>query len=307
MRIVAEGLQFPEGPIWMQDDSLVVVEIRRGTLTRIWGEGRKEIIADLGGGPNGAAIGPDGACYVCNNGGFNFVEENGVWLIRGQSLDYAGGRIERVDLETGTFERVYDRCGSASLNGPNDLVFDSHGGFYFTDLGKQRARDYDVGAVYYATPDGQKINEVISPILHPNGVGLSPDGRWLYVSETHTGRLYRWEIVAPGSVSKSADRTTSPPHGGELLFTPSRYQLFDSLAVEAGGAICIGTLAQGGITIVYPDGSLPDFVPIPRDSYITNICFGGQDLRRAFLTCSHTGVVVEMEWPRPGLRLAFVG
>ncbi len=67
--ILAEGLQFPEGPIAMPDGSVILVEIKRGTLTRVW-NGRSEVIAKIGGGPNGAAFGPDGAVYITNNGGF---------------------------------------------------------------------------------------------------------------------------------------------------------------------------------------------------------------------------------------------
>ena len=65
---VTDGLRFPEGPVAMADGSVLCVEIRRGTLTRVTPDGRKETVAQLGGGPNGAAIGPDGACYICNNG-----------------------------------------------------------------------------------------------------------------------------------------------------------------------------------------------------------------------------------------------
>ena len=72
MRVVAEDLWFPEGPVWVGDGSVLVVEIRRRTLTQIWLDGRKRIVAELGGGPNGAALGPDGHVYVCNNGGFAF-------------------------------------------------------------------------------------------------------------------------------------------------------------------------------------------------------------------------------------------
>ena len=69
MEMITDGLQFTEGPVVMADGSIVLVEIRRGTLTRVLPDGRHEIIAHLGGGPNGAAVGPDGAMYVCNNGG----------------------------------------------------------------------------------------------------------------------------------------------------------------------------------------------------------------------------------------------
>jgi gluconolactonase len=67
MRTIASGLRFPEGPIAMDDGSVVLVEIERGTLSRVNPGGSIEVIAELGGGPNGAAMGPDGAISVCNN------------------------------------------------------------------------------------------------------------------------------------------------------------------------------------------------------------------------------------------------
>src|SRR5690606_37182632 len=77
-REVTGGLMFPEGPVGMREWSVLVVEIARGTLTRILPDGMHQIVAHTGGGPNGAAIGPDGRCYVCNNGGFKWHEEPGV-------------------------------------------------------------------------------------------------------------------------------------------------------------------------------------------------------------------------------------
>ena len=71
-KIKAKDLKFPEGPICMNDGSIILVEIARGTLSMINTSGSTDVIANLGGGPNGAAIGPDGFCYVCNNGGFEW-------------------------------------------------------------------------------------------------------------------------------------------------------------------------------------------------------------------------------------------
>ncbi len=174
-RTIARGLRFPEGPIAMPDGSVVLVEIGRGTLTRVKSNGAVEVIAELGGGPNGAAIGPDGKCYVCNNGGFKWIERNGRLYPSEQPDDYRGGSIQRVDLNTGKFETLYDACDGRKLCGPNDIVFDRSGGFWFTDHGKTRARERDRTGVFYARADGSRITEAIFPLEGPNGIGLSRD------------------------------------------------------------------------------------------------------------------------------------
>ena len=74
MEEVAGDLQFPEGPISLADGSVLVVEIQSGNLSRITPSGSKSVLAHCGGGPNGAAIGPDDHVYVCNNGGFGWAD-----------------------------------------------------------------------------------------------------------------------------------------------------------------------------------------------------------------------------------------
>ncbi len=304
VRVVADDLWFPEGPVWVGDGSLLVVEIRRKTLTRIWPDGRKALVANLGGGPNGAAMGPDGHCYIANNGGFRFTQRaDGRWVTAGTPEDYVTGRIERVNIETGKFETLYDRIGDQKIRGPNDLVFDAHGGIWFTDPGKTRHRNWDRGSICYARADGSSIREVVFPIHKPNGIGLSPDGNTLYVAETESARLWAWDLKGPGELAAPATASPSSPHGSRLVWGSPDYRRFDSLAVEANGNICVGTLDKGGITVCRPAGGGADFVPVPGDTHVTNICFGGPDLRKAYITLSYAGQLVEMDWPRPGLRL----
>jgi gluconolactonase len=301
VREVASGLRFPEGPIAMPDGTIVLVEIARGTLTRVW-NGKTEVIATLGGGPNGAALGPDGAVYVTNNGGFEWHDRGGLLFPGDRPANYETGRIERIDLKTGKVERLYDKCNGLRLNGPNDLVFDKHGGFYFTDLGKGYGRLHDRGAVHYATADGKRIKEVVFPIDMPNGCGLSPDETSLYVAQTMAGRLMKFDIKAPGELA--------PPTGplqGDLVCGMPGLQLFDSLAVEADGRVCVATIGfpTGCISSIAPDGSYEQ-VPF-MDPLVTNICFGGKDMKTAHVCLSATGKLVETVWARSGLKLNYSG
>ena len=299
MREIASGLEFPEGPVALSDGSVLVVEIKRGTLTRVAADGKTTVVARCGGGPNGAAMGPDGKVYVCNNGGFEWHSLGGLTIPGNQAADYGGGRIQRVDLGTGKVEDLYTACDGHPLRGPNDLVFDGAGGFWFTDHGKLRERDRDRTGVFYARADGSRIREVIFPLDAPNGIGLSPDGQRLYVAETWTGRVWSWELTGPGELYAGPG---FGPGGGTLLVGLPGYQLFDSLAVDGDGNVCVATLVTGAITVVAPSGEVLDQVTT-GDPLTTNVCFGGKDLRTAYITCSGTGRLVATDWPRPGLRL----
>ncbi|RPH62577.1 MAG: SMP-30/gluconolactonase/LRE family protein, partial [Burkholderiales bacterium] len=243
--------------------------------------------------------------YVCNNGGFRWVTEaDGFVRPVAQADDYETGRIERVNLATGKAERLYERVDAHRLCGPNDLVFDRDGRFWFTDLGKVRERDMDRGALYYASADGSTIRAAASPVMTPNGIALSPDGTVLYYAETEGARLWAFDVTGPGALRKHG---WPSPHGGRLVVAApgSHYQRFDSMAVDALGNLYVATLLHGGITVVSPDGRLSTHLPLP-DRYTTNLCFGGPDRRTVYVTLSGTGRLVAIDdWPIPGLRLNF--
>lgn len=303
VRELAAGLRFPEGPVALDDGSVLFVEIARGTVSRVGpdGDGKVEVVAEVGGGPNGAALGPDGKLYICNNGGcFDWEERFGFLLPGSPPPDgWSGGCIQRVDLDTGEVEVVYTESSAGPLRAPNDLVFDGHGGFWFSDHGVRLARTSDRTGLCYATADGSRCDEVVFPLDAPNGIGLSPDGATLYTAETHTGRVFAWDVSAPGEAVIDPNR---PAPGGRLLVGLPGMQFLDSLAVDAEGWVCVGTLVNGGITAISPDGSQVEHIPLP-DPLATNICFGGEDHRTAYVTLSATGRLVAFDWPRPGLRL----
>lgn len=301
-RVVAEGLQFPEGPVPLSDGSVLVCEIPRGTLSQVLPDGTIDVVADCGGGPNGAAVGPDGAIYITNNGGcFEYFQIGGMTIPGGVPSTWSGGSIQRVDLATGEVTTLYTHCDGLPLRAPNDLVFDSTGGFWFTDHGARLERSSDRTAVYYARPDGSSIREVLFPLDAPNGIGLSPEEDRLYVAETHTGRVYSWPVPEPGVAEAGGGLLA--PHGDLLVGLPG-LQLLDSMAVDALGNVCVGTLLNGGVTVISADGAVVEHIALD-DLLVTNIAFGGADLQTAYLTSSGTGRLVAARWPNPGLRPAF--
>ena len=300
MREITSGLLFPEGPIAMPDGSVILVEIARGTLSRVTPRGKIEVVAETGGGPNGAAIGPDGAVYICNNGGFEWHDVNGLLFAGDIAQDYSGGRIERVDLATGKVEVLYTEVNGNPLRGPNDIVFDKKGGFWFTDLGKGHGRLKDRGALFYAKTDGSQVKEMVFPVETANGVGLSPDEDYVYVAETQGARLWRWKLDQPGRLGESG-RTGQK----NFVASPGGYSFFDSMAVEADGTVCVATIMNGGISRIDPESGAIRHVPT-GDPMTTNICFGGEDLKTAYITASGTGRLLATEWDTPGLPLNFL-
>jgi gluconolactonase len=305
---VTSGLRFPEGPIAMPDGSVILVEMFGPRLTRVAPDGTKTTIAEIAGGPNGAAIGPDGALYLCNNGGCFTPVDLGELLLPGphDPSQYIGGRIQRVDLSTGEVTELYSECDGRPLRAPNDLVFDTDGGFWFTDHGIRdgEARTSDLTSIYYAKADGSYISEQVHPTEAPNGIGLSPDGSTLYWAETFTGRVFRRSIASPGELVPVA-----PLDPTVCLAGLPGYQLLDSLGIDGDGNICVATLVNGGITIISPDGATTSHIPT-GDLLTTNICFGDRDgsgeYRDAYITASGTGKLLHMRWPNAGLRLNYL-
>jgi gluconolactonase len=280
--VVASGLEMPEGPIALEDGSVLVVEVARGNLTRVDQRGELTVVAECGGGPNGAALGPDGKVYVCNNGG---LEDR-----------TAPGCIQRVDLGTGDVETVFDSWGDVPLHSPNDLVFDDDGNFWFTDWGALTDETYVRGAIYFATADGSFLHAASRPVDSPNGIAISPDGSTLYWAETFTGLLRGRRIVGEGVIEKS-----EPYDASGVICGPPGMQQFDSMALDPEGRLCVATLVSGRITVAAPDGSWCTQLGFPDelvDPITTNICFGGPEGRTAFVTQGSAGRLISFPWPK---------
>ncbi len=280
--------------MWTADGSLYITEIGAGQLRKIDADGQSSVFAKPGGGPNGAARGPDGALYVTNNGGFSW--HNGLPV--GPAADYETGRIERID-QTGAVQRLYTECDGTRLSAPNDLVFDAEGNFYFTDpiqrdpavrepLNRPTSRP---GQVYYASPDGSFIRRVAGPLQHPNGIGISPDGTTLLVAETFAAAVCAFPILGPGQLGQRR------PFGS----LPQGYHPDGFCLDEDGYALVCGVLG-GGIVVFDPNGKQAEVLAC-EDRAVTNVAFGGPEYTTLYITESGLGRVVTRPWRRRGLVL----
>jgi gluconolactonase len=334
---VASGLGYPEGPVAMADGGVAAVDVKNGNLVRYCPDPNhpghyvaaapvslRDPKSGLGCGPNGAAIGPDGYLYVCNNGGMQFMpvplqKDGKSWVLNvpgEQSSDYAGGYIQRVSLSGGAFETWCAPNSPAppvTLRSPDDLVFDSAGGLWFTDWGKTHGGVRDITGVFYL-PRGSQ-----TPILKipnrgaPNGIQLSPNGDRLYVAETYARWIMYWEIGDPGNIRMNPETLD-----GSYLLTASipGQGTLDSMGMDEEGNLYAATMlpdglaamSNGGITVVSPKGEIIEFIrfdiglPEPLPS---NICFGGPDRKTAFITLGGTGRIVTCRMAIPGLKPAF--
>ncbi|GAA4755234.1 SMP-30/gluconolactonase/LRE family protein [Actinomycetospora chibensis] len=224
MRAVTTGLRFPEGPIALANGDVLVVEIRRGTLTRVAPDGTTTVVADLGGGPNGAAIGPDGAVYVCNNGGFVWHDRDGGITAPGhQPPDYLGGRIQRVVLDGPDAGAVTDVAALRRRDGAGPAVglgrrrprtprrarrllhgFEGHqplDSLAVDGEGNVCVATLMTGAISVVSPDGTLLRQVPVPDPDPYVTNIcfaGADSHSAWVTSSGRGVLYALEWDTPG-------------------------------------------------------------------------------------------------------------
>ncbi len=288
---MATGLQFPEGPAIGPDGALYVTEIAGQCITRVADDGTRSVYADTQGGPNGAAFGADGTLYICNNGGRWSSDMPST--ASSASPPNGPGTIRTV-APSGEMADLITEIDGIPLNSPNDICFDDHGGFYFTDpaWGGMMGGAPEPGPVCYRAADGA-TRRVADGILFPNGLGVREDGRTLIVCESLTGMLVSFLITEPGVVSAT-------PKGNGMI---GRRSVPDGFCFDESGRIIVAGHGTPNLFVLDgSDGRPIEVVELPERG-LTNCCFGGDDFRTLYVTSSDEGNVFAIEWDRPGMRL----
>ncbi|HEX4532493.1 MAG TPA: SMP-30/gluconolactonase/LRE family protein [Acidimicrobiia bacterium] len=262
--VICSGPEFGEGPVWCPPDgaaaegTLVCTSVTEGTLSRIWPEsGRREVIADTGGGANGAALAADGGFLVTQNGGIDFS----IFEIFGELPPprYVPSGLQRVAPD-GQVSYL-----TPPLQMPNDLCVAPDGTVFFTDP-LWPPREPPTGRVLALDPDGS-MRVAADGFWAPNGIILDTDDETLIVVEN-------------GRNGEHHGFVRLRPDGTRELFAPER--VGDGGALDVEGRIY---MAGGGhvVTIYEPDGTVVEQLECPGDHPVsTNLCFGGPDLRTLF-------------------------
>ena len=276
-RVLADGLQFPEGPVRLGAGRVAFVQIR-GQCVSLYDKGEVRRLAATGGGPNGATLGPDGALYVANNGGVSLGHE-GVWLAP-EPLD---GRLQRVTLDGDVSDVASDLPGKPP-NRPNDLCFGPDGLLYYTDPHNwEDLANLGTGRVGRTTLSG-RIDLLAEVPAFPNGIGFGADDR-LYVAQSVAQKILVMD-ARPGATP--AEHATLP------VGYPDGF-CFDT----EGRLYCAASLGDA-VVVFEPDGRVREVIEMGTGTEPTNCCLGDGVL---YVTLSGTGQLVALDAPVEPLPL----
>jgi gluconolactonase len=264
---VASGFVFIEGPMW-RDGKLWFSDVR-GDKVRTFDPKTNRVtvvLSDSGGVKNA----PVDANFGSNG---MVTDKDGSILLTRMAI----GTIERMD-DKGGLKPFLSKFEGKRLNSPNDLVFSKDGALWITDppfgLPKMDAdpkKQLKFNAVFrYA---GGKLTPVITDLKAPNGIGFSPDGKTLYVSNSMPDMaVYAWDVGAGGKLSNKRTFISYPGTANDVP---------DGLKVDSAGNVW--TTGPGGVRIISPKGKMLGQIVIPE--IVANVAFA-EDGRTVYLTGS---------------------
>jgi len=274
-QLLGEGYVFPEGPALSPDGALFFSDVRGNKILR-HAAGGFQAFFEGEGGPNGLAFAPDGSLFACFG---------------------AAAAIMKIGPD-GKPETACDEVGGAKLSRPNDLAFDYNGNLYFSNPAGGRPQPGQPApeaeakpTVCLLKPDGS-ARVVIDDRPGPNGVGVSADGKTLYVNDTRENATWAYPIEADGGVGE-----------GRMLIQYEEPGIPDGMAPAASGNLWIALNRSGKIVAVAPEGEIVHEIAFGPDSGTTNLCFGGEDMRTLFVTCGRAGKVFSLPAPEAGAPL----
>ena len=227
VELLAEGLDFPEGPAFAPNGELWCVELMGGNLVR-WNERGLERFA-TGGAPNGMAFDRHGLAWFC---------------------DAEQCAIRTFNPQTRQYQTIADSIDGHPLFKPNDLAFDARGNLLFTGPGDSRHES--TGYVCCLSTSGE-LTKIADRLYFPNGLAVVDEGQGLVVAETFRRRLWRgrWD-------AKACNWSETRPYA-EVSAVPGP----DGVALGADGLMYVAVFRSGQVRVFNATGEFVKAFDLP--------------------------------------------
>ena len=267
---VKTGFAFTEGPAWRQQGSLLFTDIPNAKIHSL--SEKSNVLgtfASDSGHANGILVDASDRILVCQ-------------------MD---GRVVQYDANTAKYKVLADTYEGKRFNAPNDLIIDKVGGIYFTDplFRAPQPLPQGIQAVYYISPEG-KVSRLTGDIAAPNGIGLSPDGKRLYVIPSRQAEMLVYDVTGPGKIANGRTLCRlKQPQGKDNTGG-------DGMAVDTEGNLYVTT--NLGVEIFSQEGKHLGLVEFPQQP--SNVTFGGSDRKTMYVT-ARTGLY-RVAMPIAGLK-----
>lgn len=257
--LISNQFSFTEGPAVDRAGNVYFTDQPNNKIWKYGIDGTLTLFMENAGRSNGMYFDRKGNLLTCAD------EENQLWRI---SPD------KKISILVKDYKGVH-------LNGPNDVWVHPDGHIYFTDplydrpYWKSKPVRVEKENVYLLPGGKQKPVIVDEALEKPNGIIGTPDGKYLYVADIKADKTYRYEIKRDGTL-----------HNRQLFVA----QGSDGMTVDNHGNVY---LTGNGVTVYDKSGNKLVHIPIPG-KWTANVCFGGKDKNKLFITASDAVYTLEM-------------
>ncbi|WP_238987211.1 SMP-30/gluconolactonase/LRE family protein [Confluentibacter flavum] len=288
VKVLASGFTWTEGPLWVENgDFLLFSDIPKNKVYKLFDN---DTITYLH--PSGSFDEDFKGSEPGSNG--LLLNDQGELVL----LQHGERKVVKMDAPLNNpkpeYTTIVDNYQGKKLNSPNDAVYDTYGNLYFTDppyglpnLLKDSGKELDFQGVYCLLTSGDLIL-LDKDIEFPNGIGISKDGKSLYVSQSNPLKAvwYKYAIITPGKVQNKQlfyDVTSFIDKEG-YLGLPDGLKINKKDVVFASG--------PGGIWIFNPEGIL--LAQIFTGERTSNCAFG-LDEKKLFITADDYVLSVDLK------------